>query len=452
VNVAPTGHPAGTLEVASPSRRAQLSRLAKSGRAIVLARGIYVLGASLPPDAVARYHRLAIIAHYWPGAVLCDRSALAGGEPVEGWMFVCQPSPARSADLVLPGVKIAARAGPGPLRGDLPFPHGLFLAGPVRGLVENVSRPGRPAKGRPPRAAGTAAVEDRVDGEARTGGAGRIANLLAQLDVVAPHFQPAEVLSFTPPQPRPALPGTRWLWLPFFESYFSNFIEGTEFGAAEARAIAIENKIPAARPQDAHDIAATFRIATDPETSARTAASGHEFIEILRAQHSVLLAAHSDKRPGEFKEIPNFVGGHAFVEPALVNGTLRHGFDCFAGVTDPFQRACALMLLITECHPFDDGNGRLARLVANAALSAGGQVRIVIPTVYRTDYLSGLNAVNNRACRGESLHAVLQYAQLWSASIDWSTFEGADAQLRDSNAYADPAMTEFAHLRLQLPG
>ena len=44
-----------------------------------------------------------------------------------------------------------------------------------------------------------------------------------------------ETLEHTAPEAVPALgPAQRWEWLPFFEAYFSNFIEGTEFGVEEA--------------------------------------------------------------------------------------------------------------------------------------------------------------------------------------------------------------------------
>jgi hypothetical protein len=132
-------------------------------------------------------------------------------------------------------------------------------------------------------------------------------------------------------------------------------------------------------------------------------------------------------------------------------GTLRRGFDVFAGITDPFQRAVALMLLITECHPFEDGNGRIARMMANGALSAGGQVRIVIPTIYRNNYLAGLAGVSNRAGRGETLVSVLSFAQRWTAAVDWSSFDVSDATLRQLNVYMDPGLAETAGLRLRLP-
>jgi hypothetical protein len=44
--------------------------------------------------------------------------------------------------------------------------------------------------------------------------------------------------------------------LTFFEAYFSNFIEGTEFDVAEAADIVFNNVIPADRPEDAHDVLA----------------------------------------------------------------------------------------------------------------------------------------------------------------------------------------------------
>lgn len=63
--------------------------------------------------------------------------------------------------------------GPGPLPADIPLAVGMVhQAGQVRALIENVSTPGRPPAGRPARRAGTAAVEDRFDELARSGGAG----------------------------------------------------------------------------------------------------------------------------------------------------------------------------------------------------------------------------------------------------------------------------------------
>ncbi|WP_433161215.1 Fic family protein [Kribbella sp. CA-247076] len=491
-------HPAGRLVFATATNRASLSRRHKSGRAIRLAPGLYAVDATLPPQKVAHHHRFAVVAHIWPGAVICDRSALNGGEPVDGWLFICHPEPPRAADLSLPGLTVSVRLGPGALPGDMSMPEGLHLSGPARGLVENAMSRGRPREGKPRRYAGLGAVEDRMDEEARTGGAGRIRRLLAQLDVVSGYFGERQVedvrsrlaallgtaadtrltstrlaarlagdpydehrldmlerlaryLQTVAPVPRPAVGGsTRWEWLPFFESYFSNFIEGTQFGVEEARRIAIDGEVPAARPQDAHDVAATYRIASDPVLSRTVPASADQLLELLVERHSTLMAARDDKRPGQFKLVQNYAGGYAFVAPEMVRGTLARGFDALAPLTDPLHRAVAVMLLLTEVHPFDDGNGRIARLFANAELAAAGQVRIIVPTVYRNNYLAGLVGVSNGAGDGQTLYSVLDFAQRWTATIDWSSYERADAELRSANAYLDAGVAESSGIRLRL--
>jgi hypothetical protein len=487
------------LQFASKANRAHLSRLSKSGRAVRMAAGIYVVDGTLPPETLARHHVLAIATTIWPGAVLCDRSGLAGPVPVDGWLYLCQPQLSRASDLKLPGVTVSPRMGPGQCPGDIPLPGGLFQAGVARSLVENITAPGRPPTRRPTRQAGTRAVEDRMDEIARTGGAGRIRNVLSELDVIGAHFdrravelvrrrltallgsvsgdtpvssrlqarlagQPYDehrvqllsslvsTLDHTAPEPVPQLgPRSRWRWLAFFEAYFSNFIEGTEFGVEEARSIAVDGFVPPARPADAHDVAATYNLVSDPVTKSRTPATADELVDMLYEQHSILLAARPDKRPGIFKEKPNYAGGYEFVAPDLVEGTLRRGFAVLDPLTDPFQRAVALMFLITECHPFDDGNGRMARALSNAELTAGGQVRIIIPTVYRNNYLAALSGLSNQAGAGESLIAVLRFAQRWTSRIDWSEFDSANEQLTATNAFTDPGLADRTGQRLILP-
>ena len=370
------------------------------------------------------------------------------------------------------------------------------MAGSARSLVENISSAGRPTVGRPARRAGTAVVEDRIDQEARTGGPGRLRTLLSELDVIAGSLpaRPVEVvrtrlaellgtrtgrppvsallaarldgepfdahrlgllsslvttLTRTAPLPRPAL-GHRWQWEAFFEAYFSNYIEGTEFGVDEARRIAVDGEIPAGRPKDAHDVAATHRLVSDPQLASQTPATSDELVQLLRERHAVLMAARPEKRPGQFKELDNYAGGYRFVEPGLLEGTLRQGFTAISGLTDPLHRAIAMMFLLTECHPFDDGNGRVARLLANAELSKAGQVRLIIPTVYRNNYLAA-RGTSQGAGAGESLISTLTLAQQWTAAIDWSTYERARADVELSNGFLDPAIGENSGRRLRLP-
>ena len=95
------------------------------------------------------------------------------------------------------------------------------------------------------------------------------------------------------------------------------------------------------------------------------------------------------------------------------------------------------MFVLREVHPFDDGNGRLARAYMNAELVAGGSTRIIISTVYREEYLQGLRSLS-RQQHPDVLIAVLDFAQRWATSIDWSDFARAEQQLAACHAFERP--------------
>ncbi len=135
-------------------------------------------------------------------------------------------------------------------------------------------------------------------------------------------------------------------YLPFFEAYFSNYIEGTEFEIGEAYDIVFEGAIPEERPGDAHDILGTFQVVSDQTEMARSAANPDEFLEILKYRHSIIMAGRKDARPGEFKIESNRWGETIFVEPELVIGTLVRGFEYLQTLQDPVARAvfsCSLL-------------------------------------------------------------------------------------------------------------
>lgn len=101
-------------------------------------------------------------------------------------------------------------------------------------------------------------------------------------------------------------------------------------------------------------------------------------------------------------------------------------------------------------HPFTDGNGRVARLMMNAELVRAGEVRIVIPTVYRLNHLSALRAAT-RTGNDAALIATLAFARRWTARVDWSSRSAADRDLARTHAVRDAREAEDAGLRLTLP-
>lgn len=71
----------------------------------------------------------------------------------------------------------------------------------------------------------------------------------------------------------------------FFEAYFSNFIEGTEFEVAEESDIIFRGRLFPERPEDAHDILETYQAVSSIDEMSKSYANFDEFISLLKARH-----------------------------------------------------------------------------------------------------------------------------------------------------------------------
>lgn len=224
----------------------------------------------------------------------------------------------------------------------------------------------------------------------------------------------------------------------FLESYFSNFIEGTEFDVDEARAFVLEGKPIETRPKDSHDIVGVFQQALAPAWSNQTLAIGEAVIEQLRARHADMLRARPEVSPGQFKDRENFAGNTAFVLPKYVRGTLIEGSNLLPSLPAGMARALFAMFLVAEVHPFLDGNGRLARLVMNAELSVVGECRIIVPTLFREEYLDCLRVLT-RSGDAQPFIRAMQMTRRWSAAFDYEDLDRAIAAMRVTNAFEKSA-------------
>lgn len=240
----------------------------------------------------------------------------------------------------------------------------------------------------------------------------------------------------------------RAAYVPFYEAYFSNYIEGSTLNVDEARRVVFE-QADVGKPQDAHDMRATWEIVADTEEMSRRFTTADEFMDTLRDRHRIMMAARPDKHPGDWKIEANRAGATVFVDPEKVPGTLRAGWEEGQVVVDPFQRALYMMFLVSEVHPFADGNGRSTRVAMNAELVTAGMDRIIVPTVIRNEYLSGLSRLT--AGNGpETLHRVLEHAQKWVAHGEFGDLDTAEKYLRVTNALVDAgiASVQGIHLRV----
>ncbi len=469
-----------------------VSREVKLGKLRRLASRVYTRNLTAPPEKLINKNLWFLIAALLPDALIADRSALDYRAAPDGSVFLISD---HKGDVELPGAILRPRKGPPALESDPAFIGTLRISSPARAYLENM-RPSRARKGLA-RTFNKREIEERLDEIARQNGEAALQRLrddarqiAGQLDMqeeflrldamigtllgtrdtplaspVAaaraaglpydPHrldlFQRlmAELAS-TPPVTRPAR-STDGPALAFFEAYFSNFIEGTEFAVDEAVDLVFGGRIPAARPEDAHDVLGTWKVVSDDAEMSRLPKSSAELISLLQSRHAHIMGGRPDKGPGRFKTAANRVGSTMFVAPELVKGTLAKGFEMYRSLTAPLHRATFMMFLISEVHPFSDGNGRVGRIMMNAELVAKGETRIIIPTVYRNNYLMALRAMSQNALGGALLRA-LDFAQRYTAAVDFATVPGARAILERTHAFADSNEAEAKGIHLILPG
>ena len=478
----------------TPTSRA-IRRLLDSGEIRHIEGRLYTKNLADPLADVVRRRVWDVAAGYFPGAVIVDRTAFElrpAGE--EGSVFMCS---ATRRIVRLPGLVLNCRRGPGPVIGDQPFMGGgLYLSSWPRRFLEN-ARPSRARSG-VSRTLSPAEIErqlqmvlnnqgedelNRLRDDARSLvgvlGAGeehaRLTSMIGALlgtregklvsagaratraglgwdERRLPLFDELlAALHAHVPVSRPERPLQMGAPFAFFEAYFSNFIEGTEFLVSEAEEIVFGGGVPVDRPEDAHDVLGTYDLVSHP--AARSAVPGDfdSLESILRSTHARLLASRSEMAPGEYKTRANRAGQTEFVAPALVRGTLARGMDRYMALPAGFQRAAFAMFLVSEVHPFADGNGRVARVLTNAELSAAGEQRLIIPTVFRDDYLYALRAMSRQA-NPTPLIRVLDRSQDFCARLDWTGVDLAEAQLRAANAFDTSAEADASGAILRLPG
>jgi hypothetical protein len=228
-----------------------------------------------------------------------------------------------------------------------------------------------------------------------------------------------------------------WRHLSFFESYFSNFIEGTEFEIDEAEEIVFLRKQINNRHQDSHDVYAVFQQVSDYQAMSIFPETAEEFIKELQRRHFDMMLERKNKNPGAFKSKVNKAGTSVFVMPEDVIGTLTKGFEVYKTVKAGLEAAIFMQFLVSECHPFDDGNGRLSRVMMNSVLHSNDQYKLIVPTVHRDSYLNGLRKAT-RENKFATLVKVFYQLQKYTASIDWVDYGETRDSLESNGAQLQP--------------
>lgn len=432
------------------TRDRALQRQAEAGLLTKIADGIYGKLDGRNVEEFVYAHWAPILAKMVPGAVLTGRTGISvnpwrdrgqDGRPrFPGWIFCTHSDGKARKRFSIPGLEVRSFPGAGPLEGDVAY-LGTNIPSASRNLLENL-RPSRERDG-PARNVGREGVEAELEKLLKTEHedglrairqrAHRIADALdasTELKILddligtflgtrqaklahekvaarqrrdAP-FDPdsmerlkalAIILNggSLPDRPDPHAGSDERACTSFIEAYFTNYIEGTRFSVDKARRIVFESEEPDGRPADGRDIVQTFRQVSTMAKGMSMAGTFAEFVDEIRERNRILLDGRPEKDPGNFKTEPNFAGETEFVAPNLVEGTLKEGFETLRSLTSPLARGIFAHTLLVLVHPFNDGNGRTSRIMMTKELVGAGQSRLIVPTIYREDYIGGLKAL-----------------------------------------------------------
>lgn len=459
----------------------QLGKLEETGQIKKIAPRIYTSNFNESEDVIIRRNIFTILGKLYPGAVLSHRSALEFKPTTANQIFVTYTY---TKKIELPGITIRFMEGMPAIEGDNPFTGELFVSQQERAFLENLqsSRQVGPTsktitlpeieikleqivqvKGEE----GLNLFRDKAREIAEKLGMQSEFEKLNKLISALLSTKPSKILTspiavaraLGNPYDKHRLELFEKLFVElhqqpykdrydinievnafrnfaFFEAYFSNYIEGTIFEIEEAKSIIqTETPIPN-RDEDSHDILGTYKLVSNLKEMNTTPSNPDELLNILQYRHQILLAARTSKKPGQFKDKNNRAGETHFVDHTLVRGTLIKGFDYYQALQEPFAKAAYIMFMISEIHPFLDGNGRIARVMMNAELVKTNQTRIIIPTVYRDDYLGALRRLTRNDDPSVYIR-MLQRAQEFSATLIANDMDALENHLTQSNAFKE---------------
>ena len=118
--------------------------------------------------------------------------------------------------------------------------------------------------------------------------------------------------------------------------------------------------------------------------------------ELVKTLHGILKSGTSDSRKdwfavGDYKRLPNEVGGEATCEPERVHESMQRLIEIYnAKQQHSLEDILDYHVRFEKIHPFQDGNGRVGRLVMFKECLRSGVVPFIITDELKMFYYRGL--------------------------------------------------------------
>lgn len=181
-------------------------------------------------------------------------------------------------------------------------------------------------------------------------------------------------------------------------TYNSNHIEGSRLTQEQTRHIFETNTLgvtdQAVNVDDVIETSNHFRCI---DLVIDKAASGRLTEAFVKELHRILKAGTSDSRRtwfrvGEYKKFPNEVGGQETTPPEQVAAQMKALLSDYNALTNKTLEDIVAFHHAFECiHPFQDGNGRVGRLIMFKECLANRVVPFIIDEDLKLFYYRGLH-------------------------------------------------------------
>lgn len=179
-------------------------------------------------------------------------------------------------------------------------------------------------------------------------------------------------------------------------TYNSNHIEGSRLSHEQTRYIFETNTIGVTQEAvNVNDIVETvnhFRCIDLIIEHATDELS----IDFIKELHKVLKTGTSDNRKdwfavGDYKRLPNEVGGEETCPPEQVAERMEEMLADYLNSKRQFEDILDLHVRFERIHPFQDGNGRVGRLIMFKECLCSGIVPFIITDELKLFYYRGLS-------------------------------------------------------------
>ncbi|MGI6220686.1 MAG: Fic family protein [Coriobacteriales bacterium] len=211
-------------------------------------------------------------------------------------------------------------------------------------------------------------------------------------------------------------------------AYNSNHIEGSRLTLDQTRLIFETSTIgatggTAVRVDDVVEAANHFRALDYIIDSAASPLTER----MLKRLHLILKSGTSDSHAewfavGDYKRLPNEVGGRQTTAPEEVPSAIHRLLDDYGPrKRHALEEIVAFHVALERIHPFQDGNGRVGRLVMFKECLAGGVVPFIIGDDMKAFYYRGISEWDNE--RGYLLDTCRAAQDRFAASMEYFRIE-----------------------------